>query len=148
MASHTGWGTLLQTRTKVKRVLFWTQRLSKAVIRTSRIHSFKNITVSLCGLCEADSARVDIVHVMNRSCVRLLSNWVFVFQNFRNGFHGCWLGWFKLPALRLNTKSTKIKDPSRFKREEERHHCGGNHGVPRICDKWPMILVISQQRRS
>lgn len=31
-----------------------------------------NVTVSLCGLCEADSTGVNVVHVVDRASVRLL----------------------------------------------------------------------------
>lgn len=45
------------------------------------------LTVSLRGLRETDSSRVDIVHVINRGAVRLLYNRVFKLQDLRNGLH-------------------------------------------------------------
>lgn len=59
-------------------------------------------TISLCGLCESDSARINIVHVMNRGGIRMIRNGVFVVHNFRDGIYGRSWGHFDLPTLRLD----------------------------------------------
>lgn len=65
-----------------------------------------SLTLSLGGLREAHSSGVHVVHVVNRCRIRLVSQQVSVFQDFRNGLHWSWLGTLHFPALILMTPHT------------------------------------------
>ena len=64
-------------------------------------------TVSLCGLGEADSSRVDVVHVVDGGTVRVLRQRVLILQHLRDGLHGGGLTALRPPSVRLEPRGER-----------------------------------------
>ena len=62
------------------------------------------LTISLCGLGEADSSGVDVVHVVDGGTVRILRQRVLILQHLRDGLHGGGLTALRPPAVQLEPR--------------------------------------------